>query len=63
MDTASPVSRPAHVVRLAALLLAVAFAALSLLVALGPSLADLLQPATDDALLGPFRWVTTRGVA
>ncbi|MFN8518097.1 MAG: hypothetical protein U0667_01625 [Chloroflexota bacterium] len=63
MDTASPVSRPDHVVRLAALLLAVALAALSLLVALGPSLADLLQPAADDTLLGPFRWVTTRGLA
>jgi hypothetical protein len=63
MDTASPVSRPTHVVRLAALLLALAFVALSLLVALGPSVADALQPGADDQLLGPFRWMSMRGVA
>jgi len=63
MDTASPVSRPAHVVRLGVLLLALALVALSLLVVLGPSVADVHRPTPDDALLGPFRWMSSRGVA
>lgn len=63
MDTVSPDSRSAHVVRLGASLLALAFVALCLLVVLGPSLAAALQPATDDALLGPFRWAPSRNLA
>jgi hypothetical protein len=64
MDTASsPVSRSAHVVRRAALLLAIAIVVLSLLVVLGPSLGAALDPGGDEPLLGPFRWSLTRGVA
>jgi hypothetical protein len=64
MDTASsPVSRPAHVVRLAAALLGLAIVVLSLLVALGPVLVGTIDPAADEPLLGPFRWFVSRGVA
>lgn len=63
MDTVSPVSRPASVVRLAAWMLALAIVALSLLAALGPSVAVVDAPGVDDALMGPFRWMSTRGLA
>jgi hypothetical protein len=64
MNTASsPDSRPAHVVRPAALLLALAFVALVLLVVLGWTLDASLGHATDEPLLGPFRWVTHRAMA
>ena len=64
MDTASsPVSRSAHVVRPAAVLLAIAIVVLSLLVVLGPSLGAALDPAWDEPLLGPFRWTVTRSDA
>lgn len=57
MDTASsPDSRSVHVVRPAAVLLAIAIGVLSLLVVLGPSLGVALDPGGDDPLLGPFRW-------
>lgn len=64
MDTASSlVFRHAHVLRLAAALFALVFVGLSLLVVLGASVDAALQPATDDTLLGPFRWSLRRGVA
>ncbi len=64
MDTASsPVSRSGHVVRPAAVLLAIAIAVLSLLVVLGPSLGAALDPGGDEPLLGPFRWYAMRNVA
>jgi hypothetical protein len=64
MDTASsPVSRSGHVVRPAAVLLAIAICVLCLLVALGPSLGAPLDPSGDEPLLGPFRWNLMRGVA
>ena len=64
MDTASsPVSRSAHVVRPAAVLLAIAIVVLSLLVVLAPGLADGLRPGSDEPLLGPFRWSVMRTVA
>jgi hypothetical protein len=63
MDTASsPVSRHAHVARPAALLLAVVFVVLTLLVVLGPSLDGGGLPVPADQLLGPFRW-SARGLA
>ena len=64
MDTASsPLSRSAHVVRPAAVLLAIAIVVLSLLVVLGPSLGGVLAPGADEPLLGPFRWSIQRGLA
>jgi len=64
MDTASsPVSRSAHVVRPAAVLLAIAIVVLSLLVVLGPALAVALGPGSDEPLLGPFRWSVMRATA
>ena len=64
MDIASsPVSRSAHVVRPAVMLLAIAIVVLSLLVALGPGLGAGLDPGRDEPLLGPFRWSVTRAVA
>jgi hypothetical protein len=61
MDIASsPVSRSAHVVRPAAMLLAIAIVVLSLLVVLGPNLGAALDPGGDEPLLGPFRWSVMR---
>lgn len=61
MDTASPVFRSGHVVRLAALLLALAFVATFLLVVLGQGVGN--SPIGDEPLLGPFRWTVSRGLA
>lgn len=63
MDTVSPGFPLARITRPAASLLALSFVVLCLLVALGPSLAAALPQASDEPLLGPFRWYAARGVA